>query len=442
MAVSGVDSIQAAVCLLAVLSVLFGYFCLELVNYIQRFPKDRTAFKLFVAWLAFLELFYYWMRFAGVYWGVGRLITASSMEQPPVLNLMSICLTSLVEASSEGFFAWRLWRVTKKWWMRIIAVTLWGFSTFSHVAWICIAGLEGRASVTGRSKQWTIVLCAFWGTFIEGIFVASCLLWELQFGGDRRIIKHGRNSTVGQLISLAIRTSGILVFFELLVAIAVSIRSQPDFAVITEIEYAAAIYTILAATVVLYTLNFRSVMRSAPPGPSGNATAPTLRAPSTSGFDGQQPLPPQRRAEEQRKKRASAVGLGGGALATGLGLGFSGMGEGLGRLSFKLTGGGGGGGGSGGGGDGGGRGGGTGATSFGSNSFSGGRGGNGRRGSYFTGQISVQTVSHVEETTMQLEDMELESEMLGPQGWAVRERERHPGVDVSEIKRPPSALSC
>lgn len=52
------------------------------------------------------------------------------------------------------------------------------------------------------------------GTFAEGIFVALCLLYELQFAEDRKIIKRNRKSTaVGRLFSLAMRTSGCVLSF-------------------------------------------------------------------------------------------------------------------------------------------------------------------------------------------------------------------------------------
>lgn len=44
-------------------------------------------------------------------------------------------------------------------------------------------------------------------TFVEGSFVSGCLLYELQFAEDRKIIRKS-NTAIGQLVSLAMRTSG------------------------------------------------------------------------------------------------------------------------------------------------------------------------------------------------------------------------------------------
>jgi len=60
-----------------------------------------------------------------------------------------------------------------------------------------------------REQQLVVVIIAFWGTFAEGSFVATCLLYELQFAHDRKVIKRNRKSSaVGRLVSLAMRTSG------------------------------------------------------------------------------------------------------------------------------------------------------------------------------------------------------------------------------------------
>ncbi|GAA5889553.1 hypothetical protein JCM6882_007068 [Rhodosporidiobolus microsporus] len=398
---------QATVVLITCQSALFGYFILELIFYFQRFPQDRVGFRILVAWLAALQAAYYAVRFAGAFHTLdAKLCGAPDVGMPPVLGLVSIALTTCVEATTEGFYVWRLWRVTKRIWMRAIACTLWLYSFTAHVVWIGIAARDGRASLVGEPTQLLVIQLAFWGTFAEGIFVATCLLYELKFAGDRKVIKQSRNSTVAQLVSLAIRTSGILVIFELVVGIAVSVRSQSAFALVTEVEYAAGLYTILAAIVVLYTLNFRSVLRAAPPTV---ATAPTLRVPSSSGFNGSTP-----------RTRTNSRGATSGALDSGNSTkkrpreGFKaafGLTDSVGRLSERLdrfgtsSGGSAGGGGK--------------KASGGSGSTSG-----GRRGSMLASGISVsQTVSHVEEISqVPLEDLSTEEDFLSPTGWRARER--------------------
>ncbi|BGP17565.1 hypothetical protein JCM10213v2_005598 [Rhodosporidiobolus nylandii] len=378
--------VQAAIVLIAVLSAQFGYFLLETTTYFQRFPKDRMGFKLLVSWLLLLELMFYAVRLSAVYISVDRRLRREEAAlTPSALNLMSITLTSLVEATSEGWFCWRLWK---------------SFSTAAHFVWIGIAGKEGRASVVGRPKQFLIVQLAFWGTFVEGSFVAGCLLYELQFSGDRKVIKHSSSATtVSMLVSLAMRTSSILVVFELLVAIAVSIRSQPHFALVTEIDYAASIYTLLSATIVLYSLNYRSAIRSSS---QATASAPTLRPPlpvrSSSIAD--VPLAPSRRggtversleARSPTRRKASGSGRG--------------LGANLQKLSSRF------------------------GTSSGAST--GAAAAKVKRGSALAGAISVShTVSHVEEQ-VQLDEGGVASTdssrgegMLGPQVWSVKEREQ------------------
>jgi len=54
---------------------------------------------------------------------------------------------TLIEATVEGFFVWRLWTVTKKWWMRYISVFLWAFSFVAHCVWVGMAGAAGRSNI-------------------------------------------------------------------------------------------------------------------------------------------------------------------------------------------------------------------------------------------------------------------------------------------------------
>jgi len=42
---------------------------------------------------------------------------------------------------------WRLWTVTKKWWMRYISVFLWAFSFVAHAVWVGKAGAAGRSNI-------------------------------------------------------------------------------------------------------------------------------------------------------------------------------------------------------------------------------------------------------------------------------------------------------
>jgi hypothetical protein len=165
----------------------------------------------------------------------------------------------------------------------------------------------------------------------------------------------------------------------------------------------ACLYTCLAGIVVIYSLNYRSVMRQNP----HTGTAPSLRPPSTSGFNGESNV----RRNSARRNTAT----------TGIGLGVvNGIGENLTRLSDRL-----------------------------SSKRSGGGGererererglgafGAGRRGSTFTGQISVsQTVSHVETQLSPEEELPHEDSFLGPGGWSSRPVRCPLALTVS----PPSA---
>jgi hypothetical protein len=164
-------------------SPIQGYLLVEIQAYFQRFPKDRLAFKVLVTWILVLELFYYAVRFAvrpllrlqtsgrakkksrrlnglfllqGAYDAINEVIHGRPvLSMPASLSLMSISISTpsfpfspsqspltnfipftatLVEATTEGWFVFRLWRVTKRWWMRGISITLWVRFCFSSLS--------------------------------------------------------------------------------------------------------------------------------------------------------------------------------------------------------------------------------------------------------------------------------------------------------------------
>ncbi|GAA6010023.1 hypothetical protein JCM10207_007523 [Rhodosporidiobolus poonsookiae] len=259
--------------LLVAHSTLFGYFLLELQAYLSRFKQDRVGFKVLVYSLVVLEFAYYAVRFAGEYIVIDGLITGVSKPPPPVLNLGSVFLTSNVEAICEGFFVYRLCKVTSRRWMQAIACLLWAYSTAAHFAWFGIACQEGFASVVNTPSQLPAVQAAFWGTFIESSFVAPCLLYELRFANDRKMLNQDKSSSIAQLFSLALRTSSVLIVFELIAAVAVSIKSAPTVVLLLSIEYTATIWTVAAPIIILYTLSYRSVIRGAQPPSQGASSA-------------------------------------------------------------------------------------------------------------------------------------------------------------------------
>lgn len=96
---------------------------------------------------------------------------------------------------------------------------------------------------------------SFWGTAVQNIWISSCLIFELAFSRDRKALKGSTNSgNISKLVSLAMRTSAILIVFELLVAIIVSVGNQDEVALAIETSFSTAIYTVLSSIVVLHTL--------------------------------------------------------------------------------------------------------------------------------------------------------------------------------------------
>ncbi|BGP33265.1 hypothetical protein JCM10296v2_005059 [Rhodotorula toruloides] len=253
--------VEAELVLLAVVGGLYGYFLVELATYWERFgSRDHLRFRVLAVCLALAELMYFAIHVASTYTAAVSLVKGGDGLRPSILSIWSIVITNLLEATIEGFLVFRLWLVTRKRWVRSTSAFLWAFSFSAHAVWVGIAGRHGRSNITNDPQQLVCVQIAFWATFVEGCFVSGCLLYELQFAEDRKIV-HRSNSAIGQLVRLAMRTSGILVVFELLVAIAVSITRQLEHALVTEVQYAATIYTILGANIILFTLNWRSTIR-------------------------------------------------------------------------------------------------------------------------------------------------------------------------------------
>ncbi|KAJ8293764.1 hypothetical protein OF846_003028 [Rhodotorula toruloides] len=259
--------VEAELVLLAVVGGLFGYFLVELATYWDGFgSRDHLRFRILAIWLALAELMYFAIHVASTYTAAVSLVQGGDGLRPSILSIWSIVITTLLEATIEGFFVFRLWLVTRKRWVRSISAFLWAFSFSAHAVWVGIAGRHGRSNITSDPKQLVCVQIAFWATFVEGCFVSGCLLYELQFAEDRKIIRRS-NSAIGQLVSLAMRTSGrVQPRFSSFSSCSLrsqyrSLDSLSTLSSYTEVQYAATIYTTLGAIIILFTLNWRSTIR-------------------------------------------------------------------------------------------------------------------------------------------------------------------------------------
>lgn len=105
-------------------------------------------------------------------------------------------------------------------------------------------------------------MCSFWGTAAENIWISGCLIYELAFSRDRKALKGSSNGSISKLVSLAMRTSAILIVFELMVAILVSVGNQNPTALSIETSFATAIYTVLTGESSFY-LFFRGTVPKA-----------------------------------------------------------------------------------------------------------------------------------------------------------------------------------
>lgn len=171
--------------------------------------------------------------------------------------------------------------MSNKLWMKTVGVLLWTFSTVSHIIWVSMVGAAWQLtqpSVPDPPRLRVLLVMSFWGTAAENIFISSCLIFELAFSRDRKALKGTNTSgSISKLVSLAMRTSAILIVFELLVAIIVSVGNQDETALSIETSFATAIYTVLSSIVVLHTLNYRTKIREASP----NFSSPIFFGPAT-----------------------------------------------------------------------------------------------------------------------------------------------------------------
>ncbi|GAA6060584.1 hypothetical protein JCM10212_006819 [Sporobolomyces blumeae] len=277
-AADSLSTIQAGTVLLAVHGALFGYFTSEVSIYFIRFRQDRIGFRVLVCWVTAIEIAYIAVKVGGFVTMVQQVLAGRKIDLDTLwLNFAPVLLTVLMEGSVEGFFCWRLCAVSNKLWMKVIAVMLWCFSTISHIIWVSMLGvLDGDMGTSPRLR--ILLMMSFWGTAAENVWISSCLIYELAFSRDRQALKGSSSASISQLVSLAMRTSAILIVFELLVAILVSVGNQNPVALNIETSFATTIYTVLCATVVLHTLNYRTKIRSA----SGNFSSPVFFAPSKS----------------------------------------------------------------------------------------------------------------------------------------------------------------
>ncbi|GAA5896065.1 uncharacterized protein JCM6883_001702 [Sporobolomyces salmoneus] len=285
------DTIISTTVLLAVHGVLFGYFLTEIGIYFNRFPHDRVGFRVLVYWLTIAQIVYIAVKIGNFITMVDRVLDNLSIYGDRLwLTFAPVLVTTSMEATAEGFFCWRLCAVSNKLWMKTIAVLLWTFSTTSHIIWVSMLGVAWQLTtpdVPDPPRLRILLLMSFWGTAVQNIWISSCLIFELAFSRDRKALKGSTNSgNISKLVSLAMRTSAILIVFELLVAIIVSVGNQDEVALAIETSFSTAIYTVLSSIVVLHTLNYRTRIREASPNFSSPIFFAPSKKPSSSGSGG------------------------------------------------------------------------------------------------------------------------------------------------------------
>ncbi|GAA5991848.1 hypothetical protein JCM5350_002723 [Sporobolomyces pararoseus] len=276
------NTIQSTTVLLAVHGALFGYFLTEIGIYFVRFPKDRIGFRVLVYWLTLAQFIYLAIKIGVFVTTINRVLANLDLNGNRLwMTFSPVLLTVSMEATAEGFFCWRLCAVSNKLWMKTIGVLLWTFSTVSHIIWVSMLGAAWQLTqptVPDPPRLRVLLMCSFWGTAAENIFISSCLVFELAFSRDRKALKGSNNSgSISKLVSLAMRTSAVLIIFELLVAIIVSVGNQDEDALAIETNFATGIYTVLSSIVVLHTLNYRTKIREASP----NFSSPIFFGPAT-----------------------------------------------------------------------------------------------------------------------------------------------------------------
>ncbi|GAA6015597.1 hypothetical protein JCM11491_007169 [Sporobolomyces phaffii] len=281
------NMIQSTTVLLAVHGALFGYFSTEIGIYFVRFPKDRVGFRILVYWLALVQCVYMAIKIGNFVTLINRALGNTNIHGNRLwLTFSPILVTVTMEATTEGFFCWRLCAISNKLWMKAIACLLWTFSTTSHIIWVAMLGTAWQLTspdVADPPRLRILLMMSFWGTAAENIWISGCLVYELALSRDRKALKGAAHSgSISKLVSLAMRTSAILIVFELLVAIIVSVGNQDEVAVMIETNFATAIYTVLTSIVVLHTLNYRTKIREAS-GSSPIFFAPTKRSSFSTG---------------------------------------------------------------------------------------------------------------------------------------------------------------
>ncbi|GAA5948862.1 hypothetical protein JCM3765_003933 [Sporobolomyces pararoseus] len=276
------NTIQSTTVLLAVHGALFGYFLTDIGIYFVRFPKDRIGFRVLVYWLTLAQFVYLAIKIGVFVTTINRVLANFDLNGNRLwMTFSPVLLTVTMEATAEGFFCWRLCAVSNKLWMKTIGVLLWTFSTVSHIIWVSMLGAAWQLTqptVPDPPRLRVLLMMSFWGTAAENIFISSCLIFELAFSRDRKALKGSNNSgSISKLVSLAMRTSAVLIIFELLVAIIVSVGNQNEDALAIETNFATGIYTVLSSIVVLHTLNYRTRIREASP----NFSSPIFFGPTT-----------------------------------------------------------------------------------------------------------------------------------------------------------------
>lgn len=197
-------------------SILTGVVTTQTAYYFQSFPKDKAPMKLMVAVVWLLDLFHTIMIFTSNWsWLIEHFDDHNVADWIPSTLGITVVLTALITIIVHGFFAYRIYRLSKGNWFVVGPILVLALSRLGFASTTCAKMIIYKSFATFIDKASWVFTMGLVASSTLDVVVTACLLWYLDhsrtgFEGMDQIvntlcrytIENGLLTSVGIVISL------------------------------------------------------------------------------------------------------------------------------------------------------------------------------------------------------------------------------------------------
>ncbi|KAF9468722.1 hypothetical protein BDZ94DRAFT_1246111 [Collybia nuda] len=240
------------VCVLIAVA-LFGVICLQTYQYFSYYVKDKLYIKILVGTIWCLEFTHTVVIVQALYnvvvtnFGTPSFIT----NQPITLNI-SVIFSGLINTGVQGFFAYRIKLISKRW---LVPIICWSLLAVRLTCAIASSAVVIRVQIVGvtTNYKWLLTLLLV-ATAVGDLVVAVALAYFLS-KGRRGFLQTTR--VINYLILFSIET-GVITSLIAIAVLIIFLTKPSSYAWIGMLLFLAKVYT----NSLLLSLNNRKNLRS------------------------------------------------------------------------------------------------------------------------------------------------------------------------------------